>query len=115
VDDKPYSICESSYISSKIRQAVDVLKSIIKTDAITMGDATKAIPSEMAPVKAIVFSQWTGMLDLMELSLNSSGIQFRRLDGAMSLNLREKGVNEFKDDPEVVPCNLSFSHPAIFR
>ncbi|KAK8449718.1 hypothetical protein SEVIR_7G260400v4 [Setaria viridis] len=96
VDDKPYSICESSYISSKIRQAVDILKSII-----TVGDATEAIPSEMAPVKAIVFSQWTGMLDLMELSLNSSGIQFRRLDGAMSLNLREKGVNEFKNDPKV--------------
>ncbi|RCV35545.1 hypothetical protein SETIT_7G248400v2 [Setaria italica] len=96
VDDKSYSICESSYISSKIRQAVDILKSII-----TVGDATEAIPSEMAPVKAIVFSQWTGMLDLMELSLNSSGIQFRRLDGAMSLNLREKGVNEFKNDPKV--------------
>ncbi|CAO2036617.1 unnamed protein product [Urochloa humidicola] len=55
----------------------------------------------MPPVKAIVFSQWTGMLDLMELSLNSNDIQFRRLDGAMSLNLREKGVNEFNTDPEV--------------
>ncbi|CAO2043838.1 unnamed protein product [Urochloa humidicola] len=96
VDDKASSICESSYISSKIREAVDILKSII-----TVGDTTGSIPSKMPPVKAIVFSQWTGMLDLMELSLNSNDIQFRRLDGAMSLNLREKGVNEFNTDPEV--------------
>ncbi|CAN6236338.1 unnamed protein product [Urochloa humidicola] len=101
VDDKTSSICESSYISSKIREAVGILKSIIKTCAITVGDTTGSIPSKMTPVKAIVFSQWTGMLDLMELSLNSNYIQFRRLDGAMSLNLREKGVNEFNNDPEV--------------
>jgi SNF2 family DNA or RNA helicase len=67
-----------------------------------MGDTTESIPSEEAPVKAIVFSQWTGMLDLMGLSLNSNNIQFRRLDGAMCLNLREKGVNEFQTDPEVL-------------
>ena len=103
VDDKASSICDSSYISSKIREAVGILKSIIKTRAITMGDdTTESIPSEEAPVKAIVFSQWTGMLDLMELSLNSNNIQFRRLDGSMCLNLREKGVNEFQTDPEVL-------------
>jgi len=102
VDDKASSICDSSYISSKIREAVGILKSIIKTRAITMGDATESIPSEEAPVKTIVFSQWTGMLDLMELSLNSNNIQFRRLDGSMCLNLREKGVNEFQTDPEVL-------------
>ncbi|RLM66307.1 putative ATP-dependent helicase C17A2.12-like [Panicum miliaceum] len=101
VDDKASSICDSSYISSKICEAVGILKSIIKTRAVTMGDTTESIPSEEAPVKAIVFSQWTGMLDLMGLSLNSNNIQFRRLDGAMCLNLREKGVNEFQTDPEV--------------
>lgn len=72
-----------------------------------------SIPSEMAPVKAIVFSQWTGMLDLMELSLSRNDIQFRRLDGAMCLNLREQGVNEFKNDPEVLSCILSFLYPAM--
>ncbi|AQK46391.1 Putative SNF2-domain/RING finger domain/helicase domain protein [Zea mays] len=99
--DKPSSICESSYISSKIRSAVEILNSIIKTPALTAGDTTESIPSMAPPVKAIVFSQWTGMLDLLELSLNRNGIQFRRLDGAMSLDLREKEVNGFKTDPEV--------------
>ncbi|RLN03188.1 hypothetical protein C2845_PM13G22520 [Panicum miliaceum] len=101
VYDKTSLICDSSYISSKIREAVGILKSIVKTRAITMGDTTESISSEEAPVKARVFSQWIGMLDLMELSLNSNNIQFRRLDGAMCLNLREKGVNEFQTDPEV--------------
>lgn len=107
--DKPSSICESSYISSKIRSAVEILNSLIKTPALTAGDTTESIPSMAPPVKAIVFSQWTGMLDLLELSLNRNGIQFRRLDGAMSLDLREKEVNGFKTDPEV-----SFLHSILF-
>lgn len=102
--DKASSICESSYISSKIRAAVEILNSIIKTPALTAGDTAESTPSMLLPVKAIVFSQWTGMLDLLELSLNSNDIQFRRLDGAMSLNLREKEVNEFKTDPKVLSC-----------
>jgi SNF2 family DNA or RNA helicase len=60
------------------------------------------------PVKAIVFSQWTDMLDLLELSLNRNDIQFRRLYGAMSLDLREKEVNGFKTDPKVLSCIPSF-------
>ncbi|XP_066349545.1 helicase-like transcription factor CHR28 isoform X2 [Miscanthus floridulus] len=99
--DKPSSICESSYISSKIRAAVEILNSIIKTPALTVGDTTESIPSMALPVKAIVFSQWTGMLDLLQLSLNRNDIQFRRLDGSMCLNLREQQVNEFKTDPKV--------------
>ncbi|XP_062184169.1 helicase-like transcription factor CHR28 isoform X2 [Phragmites australis] len=99
--DKLSSICESSYISSKIRAAVDILNSIINTCTLTGGDTTESVPGETAPVKAIVFTQWTGMLDLLELSLKSNHIEFRRLDGSMSLNIRESAVTEFKTDPEV--------------
>uniref|UniRef100_A0A0D9ZR51 Uncharacterized protein n=1 Tax=Oryza glumipatula TaxID=40148 RepID=A0A0D9ZR51_9ORYZ len=95
------SICESSYISSKIRAATDILNSIVNTPALTWSDTMESSPSEVAPSKAIVFSQWTGLLDLLELSLDSSRIKFRRLDGAMSLNLREAAVREFNTDPEV--------------
>uniref|UniRef100_J3M1N6 Uncharacterized protein n=2 Tax=Oryza brachyantha TaxID=4533 RepID=J3M1N6_ORYBR len=95
------SICESSYISSKIRSATDILNSIVNTHALTGSDTIESNPSEVAPPKAIVFSQWTGMLDLLELSLDNYRIKFRRLDGAMSLNLREKAVKEFNTDPEV--------------
>ncbi|XP_044968034.1 helicase-like transcription factor CHR28 [Hordeum vulgare subsp. vulgare] len=89
--DESSSICEASYISSKIKGAVDTLKSIFNTHG----------PADSDTPKAIVFSQWTGMLNVLELSLNSNFINFRRLDGSMSLDDREEAVQEFKADPEV--------------
>lgn len=51
--------------------------------------------------KAIVFSQWTRMLDLLEAPLKDSCIQYRRLDGTMSVSAREKAVRDFNTIPEV--------------
>lgn len=51
--------------------------------------------------KAIVFSQWTKMLDLLEASLKDSSIQYRRLDGTMSVFARDKAVKDFNTLPEV--------------
>eukprot|EP01119_Soliformovum_irregulare_P014104 TRINITY_DN3826_c0_g1_i1.p1 TRINITY_DN3826_c0_g1~~TRINITY_DN3826_c0_g1_i1.p1 ORF type:complete len:1079 (-),score=279.78 TRINITY_DN3826_c0_g1_i1:71-3307(-) len=56
---------------------------------------------EDASVKSIVFSQWTSMLDLVEISLNSRGIKFVRLDGSQTQTQREKSVSVFKSDPTV--------------
>lgn len=95
------SICEKSYISSKVQAAVDTLNLIFNTDVHTDSDAIKSSPCGVAPSKAIVFSQWTGMLDVLELSLNRNLINFRRLDGSMSLDVRGAAVEEFKTDPEV--------------
>ncbi|KAF8649301.1 hypothetical protein HU200_064361 [Digitaria exilis] len=99
-EDRPFSVCESSYISSKIRATIDILNSIINTG--DDHDAIGSVPSEIAPTKAIVFTQWTGMLDLLEHSLGSNHIEFRRLDGSMPLDVRERGVKEFNTDPEVL-------------
>ncbi|RLN35333.1 putative ATP-dependent helicase C17A2.12-like isoform X1 [Panicum miliaceum] len=100
-DNESSSISQSSYVSSKIQAAIDILNSIINTDALTESDTMESNQSRVAPAKAIVFSQWTGMLDLLELSLNTNLIQYRRLDGTMSLNLRDKAVKDFNTDPEV--------------
>jgi len=51
--------------------------------------------------KAIVFSQWTRMLDLLEACLKNSSIQYRRLDGTMSVSARDKAVKDFNTLPEV--------------
>jgi SNF2 family DNA or RNA helicase len=51
--------------------------------------------------KAIVFSQWTRMLDLLEVCLKNSSIQYRRLDGTMSIVSRDKAVKDFNTLPEV--------------
>ncbi|CAN6250250.1 unnamed protein product [Urochloa humidicola] len=98
-EDQPFSICESSYVSSKIRATINILKSIINTE--NDHDAMGSTTSEIAPTKVIVFTQWTGMLDLLEHSLTSNHIEFRRLDGSMPLNIRERVVKEFNTDPEV--------------
>ncbi|XVF40552.1 hypothetical protein PTKIN_Ptkin01aG0122800 [Pterospermum kingtungense] len=52
--------------------------------------------------KAIVFSQWTRMLDIFETCLKSSSIQYRRLDGTMSVAARDKAVKDFNSLPEVL-------------
>lgn len=51
--------------------------------------------------KAIVFSQWTRMLDLLEACLKKSSINYRRLDGTMSVVARDKAVKDFNTLPEV--------------
>jgi superfamily II DNA or RNA helicase len=56
--------------------------------------------------KALVFSQWTGLLDLVEPHLQNAGIRFTRLDGST----RDRGavVNEFQSEsgPPVMLVSL---------
>lgn len=62
--------------------------------------------------KAIVFSQWTGMLDLLEACLKNSSIQYRRLDGTMSVLARDKAVKDFNNLPEV--CQMMWPYTLVF-
>ena len=48
--------------------------------------------------KALVFSQWTSLLDLIEPTLKESEISYLRLDG--SSRNRSEIVNEFQKDDE---------------
>ncbi|KAG4152897.1 hypothetical protein ERO13_D04G149500v2 [Gossypium hirsutum] len=59
------------------------------------------------PMKAIIFSQWTGMLNLVEHSLRHHGINYRRLDGTMTLTARDRNVKHFNTDPEVTVMLMS--------
>ncbi|KAL5993387.1 hypothetical protein ACLOJK_014311 [Asimina triloba] len=119
--------------SSKIRAAMEILQSVCKNPSYTAtykgckdaasfternsesifeqeysNDDNKivTIQSEL-PDKAIVFSQWTGMLDLLEISLKQSSICYRRLDGSMSLVSRDRAVTDFNSDPEVTVMIMS--------
>ncbi|WOL07214.1 hypothetical protein Cni_G15952 [Canna indica] len=114
-------ITHSGYISSKIKAVLDILKSIANPcrEAALMicGSDSNASASNHTSThlnsnaevleKAIVFSQWTSMLDLLELSLNECPIQYRRLDGTMSLMARDKAVKDFNTDPEVTVMLMS--------
>ncbi|CAL0320632.1 unnamed protein product [Lupinus luteus] len=66
-------------------------------------------PATEGPIKAIIFSQWTSMLDLVEDALKQSRIRirYRRLDGRMTLLARDKAVKDFNTDPEVTVMLMS--------
>lgn len=51
------------------------------------------------PIKTIVFSQWTSMLDRIEDALADSGIQYDRLDGTMKRDDRTKAMERLRSDP----------------
>ncbi|GAA0176295.1 hypothetical protein LIER_29308 [Lithospermum erythrorhizon] len=63
--------------------------------------------------KAIVFSQWTRMLDLLEDCLKKSSIQYRRLDGTMSVLARDKAVKDFNTLPEVSVMIMSLKAASL--
>ncbi|KAI3711094.1 hypothetical protein L2E82_40932 [Cichorium intybus] len=85
---------ENDYASSKIRTTLEIIKSHCGSN-------------DSGPIKAIIFSQWTRMLDLVEMSLDQHCIEFRRLDGSMSLVSRDRAVKEFNTDPEVIVMLMS--------
>ncbi|KAI9227603.1 MAG: SNF2 family N-terminal domain-containing protein [Piptocephalis tieghemiana] len=47
------------------------------------------------PVKSIIFSQWTGMLDLLEPHLHAAGIPFDRIDGKVPRHRRDQAIQAF--------------------
>lgn len=56
--------------------------------------------------QAVVFSQWTAMLDLIEPHLVSKGFSFRRVDGRMTVPRREAALAEFRDPSNRVDVML---------
>ncbi|KAJ9476590.1 putative DNA repair protein RAD16 (putative) [Pseudozyma hubeiensis] len=53
------------------------------------------------PVKSVVFSQWTKMLDRIQKSLSITGIRYTRLDGTMRRPDRTAALEAFKRDPSI--------------
>jgi DNA repair protein RAD16 len=51
--------------------------------------------------KAIVFSQFVAMLDLIEHRLQKAGIRTVKLNGGMSVAQREAVLTSFKEEPGV--------------
>ena len=97
-------ILQNEYSSSKITSVLEILQTHCKSRS-SMECNGSSLSSE-GPIKAIVFSQWTSMLDLVERSLSESCMQYRRLDGTMTLGARDRAVKDFNTDPEVwcLPC-----------
>lgn len=59
------------------------------------------------PHKAIIFSQYSDMIDLVEWKLRSSGIQPVRLVGSMSVKERQAALTAFRENDEVIVILMS--------
>ncbi|KAL5162799.1 Helicase-like transcription factor CHR28 [Glycine soja] len=140
------------YDSSKIKAALEVLKSLCKPQCYTskstsehstfredknclgnpsiakngkslkdspesqnLSDENRSSNASVTVVgeKAIVFSQWTRMLDLLEACLKNSSINYRRLDGTMSVVARDKAVKDFNNCPEVTVIIMSLKAASL--
>jgi len=51
--------------------------------------------------KAVVFSQWTSFLNILQTCLNQASVRHVRLDGQMNSANRAKALKAFEDDDEV--------------
>ncbi|VVB14764.1 unnamed protein product [Arabis nemorensis] len=121
------------YESSKIKAALEILQSIARPQDFAdmnqisqnkLDSSLSVTPvkddgsSSDSPIKgvgekAIVFSQWTKMLDLLEACLIRSHIQYRRLDGTMSVAARDKAVQDFNTLPEVSVMIMSLKAASL--
>ncbi|KAI9665372.1 MAG: hypothetical protein M1831_001810 [Alyxoria varia] len=72
--------------SAKIDKTVEILSNIHNKD-----------PTE----KTIVFSQFTTLLDLVEIPLQDHSWGYRRYDGGMTPKDRNKAVEDFYQDPDI--------------
>lgn len=73
----------------------------IKTE-ILLEELKNIIPAH----RALVFSQFTSMLDLLERDLGKAGIRYQRLDGSTAIGQRQELVNNFQDGESEVQVFL---------
>jgi len=66
---------------------------------ICLMEELRRIRGEDPDWKAVVFSQWTSFLNLIQEALVRENIGFVRLDGAMSAQARTKAITTFRDKP----------------
>lgn len=64
-------------------------------------DSQGLIEQGEAPLKCVIFSEFTSYLDLIERALTDNGYTFGRIDGSMSLAKRRKVMDALNNDSEM--------------
>jgi len=77
--------------SAKIRSTMALLQQII---------------DDAEGEKVLVFSQWTSLLDLLEIPVDEKGWGYRRYDGSMNTKMRGDAVDDFRDHKQDVRIML---------
>jgi non-specific serine/threonine protein kinase len=90
----------------KLRQICDSPAILKETDkfenhSIKLDELTRELTEDMGNHKALVFSQFLGMLALIKEKLVELGIKFEYFDGSTSAPDREKAIQSFQNDESV--------------
>ncbi|EOD21430.1 hypothetical protein EMIHUDRAFT_241187 [Emiliania huxleyi CCMP1516] len=92
-------------------KAYSALRSLCLPSASLLGSAkAQKLASLLPPLeghRALIFSQWTQTLDVLEELLHSLGIAYRRMDGAVSPQERQTIVDDFTADVSISCLLLS--------
>lgn len=57
--------------------------------------------------RALIFSQWTGMMDILEWALDVMGLEYTRLDGSTQVAERQTIIDNYNNDLDIFACLLS--------
>lgn len=80
--------------SDRAAKGGDALESVVTVPS----EAVPGVSNDPKPIKSVVFSQWTSMLDRVERALYRAGIRTARLDGRMRRSERAAAMEMFKRD-----------------
>jgi non-specific serine/threonine protein kinase len=89
----------------KLRQICDS-PAILKEDekfpnhSIKLEELGREITENISDHKALVFSQFLGMLALIRKKLEELGVQYEYFDGSTSVQDRQKAIDNFQSNPE---------------
>ena len=95
--------------SSKLTALTDDLRRTLATPLPPV-DPKAMLPAGFRPPrvrKAVIVSQWTSMLDLIERVITAEKLTFDRLDGSLSQAQRSATLKRFEEDEGVVVLLLS--------
>jgi non-specific serine/threonine protein kinase len=86
-------ICDSPAIMNEKEQMPNV--------SVKLDELTREITENIGNHKALIFSQFLGMLGLIRQRLTELGVKFEYFDGSTSATDREKAIQSFQNDDEV--------------
>lgn len=75
----------------------------------------RALQGSKEGEKTIIFSQFTSLLDLLEVPISDEGWKYKRYDGSMTANARNQAVLEFsdKDDCKIMLVSLKAGNSGL--
>ncbi len=88
----------------KLRQICDSPAILNETEkypnhSIKLDELTREIMENIGDHKALVFSQFLGMLGLIREKLKADGVEYEYFDGSTNVNERQRAIDNFQNNP----------------